>query len=126
MERGCSKRDKFVGDPSDLKQVLLTEDELNRAAYPYSILAYMGQHALNSPKTLYAPDGKAFTVRELAIAFAKVEEENEDKLYLSMILGGGWYFEGLKRCDEPHTFSVFWGTSMYSWRGGFGRHAVSL
>ena len=126
MERGSSKLSKFVGDPSDLKQVALTEGELNQLAYPYPMLVYMGQYALKSPKTLYAPDGKAFTVRELAIAIAKAEEENKDILGLPMMLGGGWYFEGLNRVDEPHTFSVNWGTSMTSCRGGIGRHGFGF
>ena len=126
MERGSSKLYKFVGHPSDLKQVLLSEDDLNQIAYPYPMLVYMGQYALNSPKTFYAPNGKAFTVRELAIAIEAAEKENQDKLDLPMMLGGGWYFEGLKRCDEPHAFSVNWGTSMASNRGGFGRHGFGF
>ena len=75
----------------------LTEEELNMIAYPYPrITFFMCKY------TFHAPDGKAFTVRQLAEAFARAEEHNKDSRYC--------YFEGLVRHPDPHTFQSMWGS----------------
>ena len=75
----------------------LTEDELNMIAYPYPrITFFMCMY------TAHAPDGKAFTVRQLAEAFAKAEEPNKDSRYC--------YFEGFIRHRDPHTFQSMFGS----------------
>lgn len=75
----------------------LTEEELNMIAYPYPrITFFMYKY------TFHAPDGKAFTVRQLAEAFAEAEGHNKDSRYC--------YFEGLHRHPDPHTFQSMWGS----------------
>jgi len=75
----------------------LTEDELNMIAYPYPrITFFMCRY------TAHAPDGKAFTVRQLAEALSKAEEYSKDSRYC--------YFEGLYRHKDPHTFQSTWGS----------------
>jgi hypothetical protein len=132
MVRGSKDCYKFIhdtsctsvtvnGKPCNLVQVPLTDEELDRIAYPFPHLVYMGHNMLDQVKTFYAADGKAFTVRELADAIAKAEKKNRDKLDLTGGMGGGWYFEGLRphENNEPHTFASYWGTNMVSSRSGF-------
>ena len=109
------------GEPCNLVQVALKDEELDRIAYPFPHLVYMGHTMLDQVKTFYAADGKAFTVRELANAIAKAEKKNRDKLDLPGFMGGGWYFEGLRPHEnkEPHTFASYWGTNNSSSRSGF-------
>eukprot|EP00985_Skeletonema_marinoi_P019535 scaffold11241_cov148-Skeletonema_marinoi.AAC.4 len=132
--RGNNKAFKFINDvtssssnvmvngvPTNLVQITLSEEELDRIAYPFPMLVYKGHTMLDKTKTFYAPDGKAFTVRQLATAIAKAEKENIDKLEMIGMMGGGWYFEGLRRNEykEPHTFAGYWGTNMVTFRMGF-------
>lgn len=132
MVRGSKECYKFIndvtsctnvivnGEPCYLVQVALTEEELNRIAYPFPRLVYMGHNMLNQRKTFYAANGKAFTVRELANAIARAEKGNKDKLNAIGMMGGGWYFEGLRRHEnnKPHTFAAYWGTNMVTSRSG--------
>ena len=99
----------------------MTDEELNLIAYPYPVFIHNGSMGHAGPpqiKTIYAPDGKAFTVGQLAEGITKAEKENVDKHDQIGMFGGGWYFEGYDRGDKPHMFSVRWGTSMASSRGG--------
>ena len=98
-------------------QVKLTDEELNLIAYPYPMFIH-NIHLIGETKTIYAPDGKAFTVGQLAEGITKAEKENVDKHDQIGMFGGGWYFEGYDRGDKPHMFSIRWGTSMASSRGG--------
>ncbi|KAL7446074.1 hypothetical protein ACHAXM_010092 [Skeletonema potamos] len=58
--------------------------------------------------TFNAPDGKSFTVRQLASAIAKVRRRLKTTSQMMGMMGGGWYSEGLRpqeEVKEPHTFA---------------------
>lgn len=55
-------------------------------------------------RTFHAPDGKAFTVRQLAEAFADAEKENQHMYHC--------FYEGFCLMGEPgeHKFGAFFGS----------------
>ena len=101
MKRGQAGVKKYTGD--EFRP--LTNDEYNQIAYPYPKFIYAGSMSLFSvpqKTTFYAPDGKAFTVRQLAEAFAKAEARNQHVHHC--------FFEGFMQHKEPHTFLAMFGS----------------
>ena len=99
--RGQTTAEKFTDDGI----APLTNDEYNQIAYPYPKFIYAGAAGIFGTLrmiTFHAPDGKAFTVRQLAEAFAKAEAQNQQDHYC--------FFEGFVQHCDPHTFWAMFGS----------------
>ncbi|KAL9182286.1 hypothetical protein ACHAXT_012938 [Thalassiosira profunda] len=95
IRRGKTEVKKYDRESQTL--VELTEEDYNQVAYPYPHFVYMDP----GPVTFTAPDGKAFTVRQLAEAFAKAEA-GYDSRYI--------FFEGFEWGKDPHSFLAYFGS----------------
>ena len=108
MMRGKPECQKYTED----SVVPLTEEEYNRIAYPHPKFIYTGALGLemlfgggfSRGQTFHAPDGKAFTVRQLAEAFADAEKEYQHMHHC--------FYEGFCLMGEPgeHKFGAFFGS----------------
>ena len=88
-ELECKKIDRDTNEIVDL-----TEEEYARIAYPLSTWIYLKGFVCH---TYHSPNGKSFTVRQLADAFADVyRQTNPSREYI--------HFYGMRSMPQDHTF----------------------